>query len=251
MKHRYLVPGILALTAIVATPTFATSASSISSFEGEEEPTVIYHVSSNSFSSDSYDNMVSASGGLKVTLRYRANNWWDGDRNTSNSDRQRAEVKGLGTHQANGQTFDYKSTWVTNSSFKQNGHFCHIFQLKALDGDNGAPLVTLSLDNGGNNGGMQYCSGTASGFTVARGFSYTPGSSRTMTLRIKTSTSASGEARLSINGDSLSGRTGVTMYRPSATSYRPKWGMYRGVGSNDSIGDDTLQHTSVSANRIN
>jgi len=250
MKKFISVCSSLALTSLLAPSLFATSATGIGSFEGEEEPTVIYHVSSKSFSNDSYDNLTSASGGLRATLRYRANNWWDGDRSTTNTDRQRAEVKGLGTHQANSQTFEYTSTWKTNSSFKQNGHFCHIFQLKALDGDNGAPLITQSLDNGGTSGGVQYCSGTQSGFTVARSFSYTPGSSKTVKIRVKTSTSTSGEVRASINGDSLSGRTGISVYRPSATSYRPKWGLYRGVGTNDGIGDDYIEHTSVTANKI-
>jgi hypothetical protein len=229
----------------------ATSASGLSSFEGTEEPTVVYHVSSKSFSNDSYVNLTSISNGFRATLRYRANNWYDGDRNTTSSDRQRAEVKGLGSHQNPGDTFDYQSTWKTDSGFKQNGHFCHIFQLKALDGDNGAPLVTQSLDNGGNNGGIQYCSGTQSGFTTARSFTYTAGSSKTVKIRIKTTTSSgtNGIVQASINGDSLSGKTNIGLYRTSSTSYRPKWGMYRGVGTNDSIGDDYIEHTSVSANK--
>jgi hypothetical protein len=250
MNHRIIATG--AVLACTALPAFATSASSLSSFEGTEEPTVIYHVSSKSFSNDSYVNLTNISGGFQALLRYRANNWWDGDRNTTNSDRQRAEVKGLGGHQYPGDTFDYQSTWRTDSGFKQNGHFCHIFQLKALDGDNGAPLVTQSLDNGGTNGGIQYCSGSQSGFTVARGFSYTPGSSKTVRIRIKTTTSSgtNGICQASINGDSLSGKTNIGLYRSSSTSYRPKWGLYRGVGTNDSIGDDYIQHTSVSANKI-
>ena len=253
MKKYLSVVNALAFSALLSTPSVhATSASSLSSFEGMEEPTVIFHVSSGSFTNDSFVNLTNVSGGFKATLRYRKNDWFDGDRNTTNSDRQRAEVKGLGAHQNPGDTFEYQTRFTTNSGFKQNGHFCHIFQLKALDGDNGAPLITVSLDNGGNNAGVQYCSGTQSGFTVARSFTYTAGSAKTVKVRIKTtsSTATNGIVQGSVDGDTLSGRTNIGVFRPSATSYRPKWGFYRGVGTNDSIGDDSVTHTNVTANKI-
>ena len=59
-------------------------------------------------------------------------------------DRQRAEVKGLGPHQKTNQTFEYSMQWRTNPEFVGINRFCHIFQLKATDGDNGAPLVRFS-----------------------------------------------------------------------------------------------------------
>jgi len=253
MNMHLSIRGALTLGALLSTSAaYATSASGISSFEGTEEPTVVYHVSSGSFTNDSYVNLTNVSGGFKATLRYRKNDWFDGDRSTSNSDRQRAEVKGLGSHQNPGDTFEYQTKFTTNSGFKQNGHFCHIFQLKALDGDNGAPLVTISLDDGGNNGTVQYCSGSQSGFTVARSFTYTAGSAKTVKVRIKTTSSSAtnGLVQASIDGGSLSGKTNIGLYRSSATSYRPKWGLYRGVGNNDSIGDDSITHTSVTANKI-
>jgi hypothetical protein len=77
----------------------------MSSFEGSEEPTVLYYPATDRFTNDSYVNMTSPSPGLfRFTLRYRVktDGWWDGDRNTDSTDRQRAEVKGLGVHQKNG-----------------------------------------------------------------------------------------------------------------------------------------------------
>lgn len=251
MKPRFLRCASVALALLALSSRLpATTATGLASFEGEEEPTVVYHVSSNSFTNDSYDNLTNITNGFRATLRYRVGDWWDGDRNTTSSDRQRAEVKGLGAHQLNGETFEYQTTFRTNSGFTQAGHFCHIFQLKALDGDNGAPLVTLSLDNGGNSGAVQYWSGTATGFSNARSFTYTPGTALTVKIRITVSTSGGGEVRASINGDSLQGVTGLSIYRPSATEYRPKWGLYRGVDSNDPIGDDYIEHTNVSANKV-
>lgn len=251
MKNLIPTLGVALFTVALAPLGFATSATGISSFEGEEEPTVRYIVSSDSFvTGDTFDNLTNATNGMRATLRYRVGNWWDGDRATTNKDRQRAEVKGLGVHQKNGETFDYQSTWRSNSTFTQAGHFCHIFQLKATDGDSGAPLITLSTDNGGNNGAVQHWSGTATGFTNARTFVHSAGTAMTVRIRVKVSTTASGEVRASINGDSLQGQTGLAIYRPQSTDYRPKWGLYRGVDSNDPIGDDYIEHTNVSANKI-
>lgn len=86
MNRRLILACAIALS---STPAFATTATSFSSFGGVEEPTVIYHVSSKSFTTDSYDNTTSPSSGtFHFALRYRPNNWWDGDRDTTSTDRQ-------------------------------------------------------------------------------------------------------------------------------------------------------------------
>src|SRR3954463_9001491 len=116
MNMHLSIRGALTLGALLSTSAaYATSASGLSSFEGTEEPTVIYHVSSDTFTNDSFVNLTSVSGGFKATLRYRKNDWFDGDRATTNSDRQRAEVKGLGAHQNPGDTFEYQTKFTTNS----------------------------------------------------------------------------------------------------------------------------------------
>ena len=225
--------------------SFAPSAFALGSFEGEEEPTVIYDLQSG-FRSDSYDNMTSPSSGTyRFVLRYRRGDWWDGDRNTSSTDRQRAEVKGLGAHQKSGQTFDYSSEW--RSSRGGSGSFWHVFQLKATDGDNGAPLVVNSIQSG-TSAAVRYWSGQNSNFVVARSYSFPLNSFMRTTVRIKTASSG-GLCQASLNGGSFSGASNVGMYRPGATDYRPKWGSYRGVNSSSPYGDDTVEHRSVSATR--
>jgi hypothetical protein len=206
---------LFALSALIGpSVAFATTATSLSSFGGIEEPTVKYTVSSNSFSNDSYVNITDeGSGQFKMYLRYSTSSW-DGDRNTTSTDRQRAEIKVLGNRQGMNETFEYASTWRTNSTFKKGSHFCHVTQVKAYDGsDTSDPLVTTDINS-------------------------------------STSSSTSGELRASINGDSLSGKTGIKMYRNGATQYQPKWGLYRGVDSSQSIGNDYLEHKSVTANKI-
>jgi hypothetical protein len=242
---------LFALSALIGPSlAFATTASSLSSFGGIEEPTVKYTVSSNSFSNDSYVNITDeGSGQFKMYLRYSTSSW-DGDRNTTSTDRQRAEIKVLGNRQGMNETFEYASTWRTNSTFKKGSHFCHVTQVKAYDGsDTSDPLVTTDI-NSSTSAQVSKCSYGDSGLSSVRGFSWAAGSYVTVKIRLTTSSSTSGELRASVNGDSLSGKTGIKMYRNGATQYQPKWGLYRGVDSSQSIGNDYLEHKSVTANKI-
>jgi hypothetical protein len=254
MKDPILAVRALAL-GVLAGPVAllaSTTATSLSSFDAVEEPAVIYHVSTGSFSNDSYVNITSpSSGAFKFYLRYTSGSSgsWDGDRTTTSTDRQRAEVRALGAHQLPGETYDYKSTWKTNSSFVKGSHFCHVTQVKADDGDNSPPLVTISI-NSNSSAALEKDSGSDTGLSVVRSFSWAPGSSITTRIRLKVSTSTSGIIQLSVNGDSLQGKTGLSMYRANATAYHPKWGLYRGLDSSQPFGNDYTQHSSVSSSKI-
>src|SRR4051794_21712187 len=211
------VLGLLAVisTAMLSRASFAanpTLATSISSFEGTEEPTVLYHPSNATFTNDSYVNMTNQTGGIvRFTLRYNpASDWWDGDRSTTNDDRQRAEVKGLGVHQKNGETFIYSMDWRTNATFVGGSGFDHIFQLKSTDGDSGAPLVTLDPGKGtGSSGSVRIWSGTAANSSTVRTFTWSPGVWQHADILIHTATDNTGAVTASINGDAFSGKTNL------------------------------------------
>ena len=251
-KSFLAVLGVLVLGAMPL-PALATTATGFSSFEGEEEPTDRYIVSSGTIDpGDTYDNMTSPAGGtFRFELRYNSS-FWDGDRSTGSTDRGRAEVKGLGARQLPGETFRYKSTWKTNSGWQltATNRFCHIFQLQAVDGNNGPPLVVQSIDNATWTANTRYCTtgGTcADGLTVARSYSFAAGSSKTVEIHIKTS-STSGEVMASVNGDAFSGHTGQDVYLDGSTEYRPKWGLYRGFDVGMGLSNHYIEHSSVSAN---
>jgi hypothetical protein len=245
MKKHYAAFGALAIGLLATPAAFAVTATSMGSFEGEEEPTVIYHPGSNSFTNDGFDNMTSPSSGtFRFLLRFRSSQW-DGDRNTTNKDRQRAEVKGLGAHQKNNETFEYGHTWKTNRA--QSSKFWHVFQLKATNGDNGAPLVVDSII--GNGAAVRYWSGDAPGFSVARSYGISVGSFTTTLMRVKVSTGSSGILQASINGNAMAGKTNIALFRPGASDYRPKWGSYRGVSTSSPYGDDTVEQKGVTANK--
>src|SRR5438552_3332623 len=127
-------------------------------FEGLEEPTVVYFPDTNTFQNDptSLQNHVDEGGTLfRDTVRnnYLTLGWWDGDgASAGNTDRQRSEPKGivgLG-HQQVEQTFEYSFDFRTNPGFLPTSNFCHVFQLKATNGDSSPPLVTISLYKSGS-----------------------------------------------------------------------------------------------------
>jgi Ca2+-binding RTX toxin-like protein len=239
--------------ALAAPSSFAATATSLSSFEGREEPTVLYYPLTNTFVPDTYPNMTDQGGGVvRFELRYRSNEWWDGDRSTTNRDRQRAEVKGLGPHQKPNETFEYGTTWRTNPTFRGSGSFCHFFQLKATDGDDGAPLIVASIFSGQSNAAVRYWPGTADTFIVARNFNWAPDTWQNLKIRVTTSVAgaATGEVLASVDGDAMAGASAVQVYRPDSTDYRPKWGLYRGVSNGQSVGDDYVEHKEANANQV-
>jgi hypothetical protein len=244
----------LAFAALASSSLWATTATSLGSFGGIEEPATIYHPSTSTFTSDSFVNITDqGSGTFRMFLRYRDGSWWDGDRTTTSDDRQRAEVKVLGNRQGRGETYEYRSTWRLDSAFSVGSRFCHITQVKAYDGgDTGDPLVTTSvIDN--TNAAVRYCSAGMSGLTTVRSFSWAPNTSKTVAYRLTTSSAngtSDGALTVSVNGDSFTGITNHQMYRVDATQYQPKWGLYRGVQNGMPFGDDYSEHSNVQANKI-
>jgi len=77
---------------------------------------------------DDFTNIMDAgSNTVRMTLRYHAGDWWDGDRDRHDTSRQRAEVKGIGPHQKPGEMFEYATTWRTSTNFYGSGNFLPCF----------------------------------------------------------------------------------------------------------------------------
>src|SRR5262249_60278441 len=72
---------------------------------------------------------------------------------------------------------------------------------------------------------------------------------RTWVWRISTyaSTESTGAVLASINGDAFQGITGQPIYLTGSTDYRPKWGLYRGIGVDYGVppGDSWVEHRTV------
>jgi hypothetical protein len=219
----------------------------LKSFEGIEEPVMKYVLANNAVERDDFISITDMGDGVvRMFLRYRGE-WWDGDQDKNRKDRQRAEIKGLGPHQKDGETFEYGTTFRTDPDFKSYGKFCHVFQLKATDGNNGGPLVVLSIMPGENKGALRCMSGKDE-FQVAREFTWKPDEWTKVRIRVKTTEKPEGELTGSINGDEFKGLTNVPMFRPQSTDYRPKWGLYRGIV--EGMRDDWVEHKDATARKL-
>ncbi len=246
MKPRFLLRLTFGLAPLFAPAARAVTAVGLSSFEAIEEPLVKFFPATGKFQPDAFVNITDRGAGtFRFVARFNSD-WWDGDRDTENKDRQRAEVKGLGPHQKDGDTFVYTTTWRTNPEFRGTAGFCHIFQLKAVNGDSGAPLVTLSL----HYGRATVEANPAGAKIVAREFPWKPGVWQTVRLRITPSSFLTGELQVSVDGDAYQGKTGIALARPGADEYRPKWGLYRRAAVNAPMGDDFVEHQDITGQNI-
>jgi hypothetical protein len=264
MKLLPTIRGAAIFSALALSPLLATTATSLSSFGGIEEPAQTYFPGTNTFQSDSFVNITDLGGGVfQMKLRYNSSGtmWWDGDRTTGNTDRQRAEVKTLGANQLIHQTFDYTTNWKVSSGFVASGAFCHVTQLKPVDGvegSSGAPMVVTSIESGSSAANVRYASASfspANVFTahLVRNITYTPGTSTVEKIRVRTTADGenTGQVLVSLNGDGFQGVDNVEVCRPSTTTYYPKWGFYRGVSTTSGFGAaDYVQHSNVTANQI-
>jgi len=253
MKPTPWVLGLLSLSGILPSPLLAGTATRLADFEGVEEPELRYLVKTGKFVYDDYVNIRDAGEHtVRMTLRYHAGDWWDSDRDKQDTSRQRAEVKGIGPHQKNGDTFEYGTTWRTSPGFRPAERFCHVFQLKATDGDDGAPLVVLSILAEPGKAEVRYWSGAAKGFSKVREVAWQPDTWQTIRIRVTTSPKEDGAIVVSVNGDEFQGLKGISVYRPDATDYRPKWGLYRGIDKDKPmpLGDDWVEHKDAMAQKL-
>jgi hypothetical protein len=164
----------------------------------------------------------------------------------SNTDRQRLELKAYKSSPSNvkanqGETVTYKWRFRAMSPYPMppSGNFHHIFQLKAQDGDDGAPILTFSLEGGylkfrhspigADMSQVQTLAQTA--FSNVDGkwveasvkVTHTDNGNITMSLRELNGTTP-GTTLMSYSGTKDNWRTGATINRP-------KWGIYRKIYS--------------------
>ncbi len=261
MKIYSSIGKALSLGLCLSPAAFAVTATNLASFNGIEEPQRIYRPSSDSFTTDSFQNITDVTPGTIQTLLRYSSSQWDGDRTTDNKDRGRAEVKNLGPNQKINETFDYTTTWRTNSGFKGSGGFCHITQLKGTngsEGSSGAPLVVTSINSGTSSAVVRYASTSFSPHNVfttrtVRNVPWSPNTWTALRIRIKTTADGAnnGQVLVSINNDSLQGLNNIEVSRPQATNYYPKWGLYRKHTTSSGFSpNDYIQHSNVSANIV-
>ncbi|HEY8894159.1 MAG TPA: DNRLRE domain-containing protein [Niastella sp.] len=179
----------------------------------------------------------------------------DDDRCT-NEDRVRMEIKGGSGSPADmqhtqGQTAYYRWKFKLDAGFIPSSRFTHIFQIKAIDGDDGAPLITIT-PRAGTPQKIQiiHSSGEGSGSLgtvkeadlapfkgnwVEAYVKYKSSDGSAGTIELTLTRVSDGLVLLSYTNNSLD------MWRTGASYNRGKWGVYRGK-------DDVLRDEQVRFN---
>ena len=194
-----------------------------------------------------YDNTLG-----KYVFVFHSHATADDDRCT-NEDRTRMEIKGgdgspADMQHTQGQTAYYRWKFKLDAGFIPSSRFTHIFQIKAINGDDGAPLMTIT-PRAGNPQKIQiiHSSGEGSGSlgTVTEAdlapfkgnwveayVKYKSSDGSAGTFEITLTRISDGAVLLSYTNNSLD------MWREGASYNRPKWGIYRGK-------DDVLRDEQV------
>ena len=175
-----------------------------------------------------------------------------------NFDRQRVEIKTYESSPANlkgtvGETVNYKWKFRLPLGFKPSPNFTHIHQVKAVGGDEGDPLFTLTVRAGTPNIlQLLYVKDSATSATELSSINLANiagvwveatevvqvGANGTFSMEIK---------RVDDGTNLLSYSTSsIETIRPSNTFIRPKWGIYRSLNSPTYLRDDSIRIASIS-----
>ena len=154
-----------------------------------------------------------------------------------NTDRVRMEIKGGGSseEQTQGQTAYFRWKFKLDANFIGASTFCHIFQIKAVDGDDGSPLITITprastlevIHDGGDESGS-----VDLGRLVSVDLAPFKGNWVEAFVKYKSSDNGSFQITLTRVKDgkvllNYSKSSGIDLWRTGASRNHPKWGVYR------------------------
>jgi hypothetical protein len=175
-----------------------------------------------------------------------------------NFDRQRVEIKTYESSPANlkgtiGETITYKWKFKLSLSFQPSPNFTHIHQIKAVGGDDGDPLFTLTPRYGTTNSIqlLYYLdSNTAANILTSANLSPFLDTWVEATEVIN----VGGKGTYSINIKRVSDGLSLLSYtssniqtiRPSNSFTRPKWGIYRSLNAPTYLRDDSIRLSDIS-----
>jgi hypothetical protein len=177
----------------------------------------------------------------------------DNDRCNGSTDRQRNEIKTQGSSPANlkgslNETVSYRWKFKLDAGFIPTSNFCHIHQIKAGDGDDGAPLITIT-PRAGNPQKLQIIHSTGTGGTGGEIHSVNLSSFKGVWVevfeKIKYSTSGTYQVVIKRVSDGVTllsySNSNINMWRDGTTFCRPKWGIYRSLNSIAQLRDEQVR----------
>ncbi|MDR6941139.1 heparin lyase I family protein [Mucilaginibacter pocheonensis] len=181
----------------------------------------------------------------------------DNDR-CRNYDRERVEIKTYGPSAAKlkgeqGETVVYKWKFKIDSGFKAQPTFTHIHQIKAGDGDSGAPIVTFTPRFGEpdkfeiiHTGSVKE---TSQGVLIRVNLAEFKGTWVEVTERLRYDSHGtySADIKRVADGKVLLNYTNndIDLWRKGTSFCRPKWGIYRSLKSPAYIRDEDVRFADI------
>ena len=174
-----------------------------------------------------------------------------------NFDRQRVEIKTYESSPANlkgtiGETITYKWKFKLPNDFQPSPNFTHIHQIKAVGGDDGDPLFTLTARYGTPNT-LQLLyyldSNTSANVLTSANLSSFLGSwvEATEVVNVGANGTYSINVKRVSDGLNLLSYTSsnIQTIRPSNNFTRPKWGIYRSLLNPSYLRDDSIRLSDI------
>lgn len=179
-------------------------------------------------------------------------------------DRQRNEIKTYGPSPRNlkgelDDTYIYQWKFKLDSSFKAQPTFTHIHQIKAGDGDAGAPIITLTPRYGTPDKLEVIHTGsskqTSKGVLKAVDLGDFKGQWVQVTEQLKFDSHGTYNIAIKRISDGKMLLTysiaDIDLWRNGTSFCRPKWGIYRSLKSPSYIRDEDVKFADISINKVN
>lgn len=178
----------------------------------------------------------------------------DNDRCNGLTDRQRNEIKTYGPSPDNlkgalGETVTYRWKFKLDAGFKPSPSFTHIHQIKAGDGDDDSPLITITPRHG-NPEQLEIIHTAGSSATTlgkVKTVNLAPFKGNWVEVIEKIKYGTNGTIDITIknvsNGDLLLSytSTNIDLWRIGTTFVRPKWGIYRSLNNTSYLRDEQVR----------
>jgi len=180
----------------------------------------------------------------------------DIDLDGANTDRQRVEIKTYdpSPNALKGfqdQTMAFSWRFQVNAEMGFSASFTHLFQLKAVDGDDDTPLITLSGATRDGDDRLEIRHSASSGQDVIADASWDGLRGQWLDVRVQVTFAESGALALSVSdaagAEVLSVSRNLDLWRDGASYVRPKWGIYRSLLDKDQLraGEETVRFANI------
>jgi len=180
------------------------------------------------------------------------------------TDRQRVEIKSFEPSPDNlkgttGETVQYKWRFKISKGFQPTKDFTHIHQIKAVDGDAGNPLFTLTLrkiTNGSNQLEIIYVKDEATKMikyqTVDMSLFEGTWVEATETIKVGLKGTYAITIKKVSDGKTLMNysNSNIQTIRADNSFIRPKWGMYRSLKDIANMKDETMRFSDFSIKEL-